>query len=177
MNHSSNSRITHRIRTIPNHIFVSKNCKPRTRHLYNPAKRILLSHSYEILSDSDRRAAYDRYGPEGLASTSDFGHNDQFGADLFANLFTDPAFGFPFAAGKKDDEIELEVTLEDLYLGKTIKMTLEREVYCRTCAGCASRVHYLSTFYVYSAELVPNPEASRINASSARAEAGSTPHS
>jgi len=64
--------------------------------------------------------------------------------EAFAQFF-EASFGFGFdfgdSPGDNSDEsiIPLEVTLDDLYNGKTIKMTLEREVICETCKGSGLR--------------------------------------
>jgi len=68
-------------------------------------------------------------------------------ADLFAQFFGGggPMFGFDFGAdmgpgrrrGKGEDSIiPYEVTLEDLYNGKSVKMNMEKEVVCGQCKGC-----------------------------------------
>lgn len=54
-------------------------------------------------------------------------------------------FGFDFGMGSngprrrprkgEDSIIPYEVTLQDLYNGKAVKMTMEREVVCSTCKG------------------------------------------
>lgn len=53
-------------------------------------------------------------------------------------------FGFDFGTGSnpprrprkgEDSIIPYEVTLEDLYNGKGVKMTMEREIVCNTCKG------------------------------------------
>jgi DnaJ family protein A protein 2 len=62
-------------------------------------------------------------------------------ADLFAQFF---GGGFEFGPGTgaprrrrkgEDSVIQQEVTLEDLYNGKHLKMNLEKEVVCGTCKG------------------------------------------
>ena len=53
-------------------------------------------------------------------------------------------FGFDFGPGSRgprrtkgqDSNIPYEVTLEDLYNGKTVKMNMEKEVVCGVCKGC-----------------------------------------
>ncbi len=73
--------------------------------------------------------------------------------DLFAQFFTSGGFGgggfggFEFDLGGggggprrrakgQDSIIPYEVTLEDLYNGKHVKMDMEREVPCGSCKGC-----------------------------------------
>lgn len=95
---------------------------------------------YEILSDSQSRAAYDAGGMDGLnASNGMPGMNDIF-AQFFAGGGN--SFGFDFGPGhggrrrgKGDDVLNYDVTLEDLYNGKSVKMNMEKEVVCVLCKG------------------------------------------
>jgi len=106
--------------------------------------------AYEILSDSQRRSVYDSHGMEGLSGPSGPGGMDA--ADLFAQFFApaNPMFGFDFGPdvgggrrrGKGEDSIiPYEVTLEDLYNGKSVKMNMEKEVICGQCKGTGARGH------------------------------------
>lgn len=66
-------------------------------------------------------------------------------ADIFAEFFGGAArFGFEFGPGSggtnrrrkgQDSVIPYEVTLEDLYNGKTVKMNMEKEALCGACKG------------------------------------------
>jgi DnaJ family protein A protein 2 len=77
------------------------------------------------------------------------GHGDPMdAANLFAQFFANgggpPMFGFDFGPemggrrrGKGEDSIiPYEVTLEDLYNGKSVKMNMEKEIICGVCKGC-----------------------------------------
>jgi DnaJ family protein A protein 2 len=64
--------------------------------------------------------------------------------DLFAQFFSgnSTSFGFDFGPGhggrrrgKGDDVLNYDVTLEDLYNGKSVKMNMEKEVVCALCKG------------------------------------------
>ena len=83
---------------------------------------------------------YDRYGMEGISG----GHGGGPGmdpADVFAQFFGGMNFGFDYGPGgfgmrkKGEEKISIDVTLEDLYNGKSVKMSLEREVVCGVCNG------------------------------------------
>jgi DnaJ homolog subfamily A member 2 len=102
---------------------------------------------YEILSQSDSRDAYDTYGMEGITGHAGRGPGVD-AADLFAQFFgggdAEPMFGFNFGPGGgasrrrrkgEDSVIPQEVTLEDLYNGKHVKMNMEKEVVCGGCKG------------------------------------------
>jgi DnaJ family protein A protein 2 len=94
---------------------------------------------YEILSETRSRATYDAHGMAGLAT-----HGDPDGmnpADVFAEFFFggghfefDPAGSNRRKKGQ-DTIIPYDVTLGDLYNGKSVKMNLEKEVLCGTCKG------------------------------------------
>ena len=93
------------------------------------------------MSDPDARAAYDSEGMAGLTGGADGPGNP---ADLFAQFFAtgNPMFSFDFGpdtgrrAGKGDDSvIPHDVTLEDLYNGKSVKINMEKDVVCTQCRG------------------------------------------
>ena len=92
------------------------------------------------MSDSQSRAAYDSGGMDGLNPTNGMpGMNDLF-AQFFAG--NGASFGFDFGPGnggrrrgKGDDVLNYDVTLEDLYNGKSVKMNMEKEVVCALCKG------------------------------------------
>lgn len=64
-------------------------------------------------------------------------------ADIFAQFFGDNMFSFAPGGGRPgrrhgkgdDSVIPYEVTLEDLYNGKTVKMNMEKEAVCGQCKG------------------------------------------
>lgn len=71
--------------------------------------------------------------------------------ELFAHLFgNDGRTGFTFEAFEKrprrrgNSVTYYDVTLEDLYNGKTVKINLEKEIVCGQCDGCVSYTEPLS---------------------------------
>ncbi|KAF8907328.1 hypothetical protein CPB84DRAFT_1768933 [Gymnopilus junonius] len=99
--------------------------------------------AYEILSDGNKRAVYDTHGMEGLSGPGSGGHGME-AEEIFAQFFGRQMFGFDFGPdarrGKGEDSIiPHEVTLEDLYNGKSIKMNMEKEVVCAVCKGSGAR--------------------------------------
>lgn len=98
-----------------------------------------ISHAYEILSNSEKRQIYDNYGEGGL--NGEGGHGGGMNAeDLFAQFFGGGFFGG--AGGRprgprrtEDMNFSLQVTLEELYKGKTAKIAVQRKVICAKCAG------------------------------------------
>ncbi len=88
----------------------------------NKFKKISAAH--EVLSDPDKRQAYDTHGKAGLEGA---GGVDNF--DLFSQLFGGGGRRHPPAERRgKDVRHTLRVTLEDLYCGRTRKMAVERKV-------------------------------------------------
>ncbi|KAK9474900.1 uncharacterized protein V1510DRAFT_410967 [Dipodascopsis tothii] len=105
-----------------------------------------VSHAYEILSDSQKREIYDRYGEEGLQGGGDMGGMNGASAEaLFSQFFGGGGGGFGgmFGAGgrpsgprrSRDIVHSLRVRLEDLYKGKISKLALTRSKTCDKCEG------------------------------------------
>ncbi len=102
--------------------------------------------AYEVLSDTQKRAAYDRYGHAGV-DPSVGGAGGQQGFDGFADAFSD-IFGDIFGGGRggrsnvyrgADLRYNLEITLEEAARGaeKTIRIPTVEE--CGTCNGSGAK--------------------------------------
>ena len=97
--------------------------------------------AYEILSDSERRAVYDRYGHEGLDSRgfhSNFGGFGSF-SDIFDAFFGggDPfgGGGAPGAAQGGDVMVAVEISLEEAAAGANVEVSYEAVDVCARCHG------------------------------------------
>ncbi|MEA2455069.1 MAG: molecular chaperone DnaJ [Thermoleophilaceae bacterium] len=113
--------------------------------------------AYEILSDAERRATYDRYGFEGLDSRGFGSAAHGFGsfADIFDAFFGgDPfgAFGGRAAAGRVqggDVGVEVQITLEQAARGATVPVAYDLVDACERCGGSraepGSDVHVCAT--------------------------------
>jgi molecular chaperone DnaJ len=102
-----------------------------------------LNEAYQHLSDSQKRAAYDRYGH---AAFEHGGLNDGFAssmADIFDDLFGDfVGRRGRGTAGKErgaDLRYNLEITLEEAYQGKNATLKLPTSVTCETCGGSGAK--------------------------------------
>jgi molecular chaperone DnaJ len=113
--------------------------------------------AYEILSDPERRATYDRYGFEGLESRGFDSATHGFGsfADIFDAFFGgDPfgAFGGRAAAGRVqggDVGVEVQISLEQAARGTTVEVSYDLVDACERCGGSraepGSSVHTCTT--------------------------------
>jgi molecular chaperone DnaJ len=96
--------------------------------------------AYEVLSETDKRAAYDRFGHAGVNNQPGGGG----GGDAFNDIFGD-VFGDIFGAGRRggrsqvfrgaDLRYELELTLEQAVAGDSVNLELPTQVECTRCEG------------------------------------------
>ncbi len=107
--------------------------------------------AYEVLSDDQKRAAYDRFGHAGVNSGAGFGGGAGPGAggfgdfgDVFGDIFGD-VFGqggrraSASAYAGRDFEYALELTLEEAAFGveRRVRVTVPRA--CETCDGSGAK--------------------------------------
>ncbi|KAL9168352.1 hypothetical protein ABFS82_04G009100 [Erythranthe guttata] len=86
-----------------------------------------INNAYEVLSDSEKRGIYDRYGEEGLKQHAASGGRGGGGGmniqDIFSSFFGGGSMEEEERVIKGDDVVvELDATLEDLYMGGTLKV-------------------------------------------------------
>jgi molecular chaperone DnaJ len=98
--------------------------------------------AYDVLSDTEKRARYDRYGQAGLEGMAmpDFSNGasifDLFG-DLFGGLFNERAQRG--AQGGEDLVYSLELTLAEAYHGCKKTINYPREEPCTDCRGSGAK--------------------------------------
>ena len=94
--------------------------------------------AYEILSDAERRATYDRYGHEGLRSGGYSPNFEGFGsiADLFNAFFGGGAVGGRAGPAQGGDiAVALEIDLNEAASGVTRKVAFDAIDRCERCHG------------------------------------------
>lgn len=104
--------------------------------------------AYETLSDAQKRAAYDQYGPDGA---NGFGGQGSFGGfdggagfggfeDIFSSFFGGGATRNPNAPRQGDDlQYRVNLSFEEAVFGAEIEIHYNREVTCKTCSGSGAK--------------------------------------
>lgn len=103
-----------------------------------------IKEAFDVLSDQDRRAQYDRFGhtADGLGGNG-FGGFSGFGG--FADIF-ETIFGAGMNTGRasgpergNDLRYDLEITLQDVAFGLETTVSVQRTETCETCRGSGAR--------------------------------------
>ena len=102
----------------------------------------------ETLSDAQKRAAYDQYGPDGA---NGFGGQGSFGGfdggagfggfeDIFSSFFGGGATRNPNAPRQGDDlQYRVNLSFEEAVFGAEKEIHYNREVTCKTCSGSGAK--------------------------------------
>lgn len=104
--------------------------------------------AYDVLSDSNKRSRYDRFGHSGVQGSADFhtysNINDVFSAfsDIFGSSVFGDFFGQQQSRSRKqrgdqgsDLRLNLQVTLEEIATGVEKTVRIKHYKTCQTCSG------------------------------------------
>ena len=104
--------------------------------------------AYETLSDDQKRAAYDQYGPDGA---NGFGGQGGFGGfdggagfggfeDIFSSFFGGGTTRNPNAPRQGDDlQYRVNLSFEEAIFGSEKEVHYNREATCKTCSGSGAK--------------------------------------
>jgi len=103
--------------------------------------------AFEVLNDSQKRAAYDQFGHEGV-NPSGMGGQHGAGAsnfsDIFGDVFGDIFGGARGAGGQRvyrgaDLQYNLEISLDEAVAGSSAKIRIPTKLKCKTCSGSGAK--------------------------------------
>ena len=100
-----------------------------------------INEAYGVLSDDDKRAAYDRFGHAGVQGTGGMPDFTVDFADIFEEFFGFGGFGRSSQRSRNmprrgaDLQIKLELTFEEAVFGADKEVEFARDEICSTCQG------------------------------------------
>lgn len=101
------------------------------------------SEAYEVLSDSDKRAKYDRFGHQGMGNQGFQDVNDIFSSfgSIFEDFFGMGGGGQQRGGAKRGSDLryDMAIEFEEAVFGVEREVEIERPVRCETCSGTGAK--------------------------------------
>jgi molecular chaperone DnaJ len=106
--------------------------------------------AYDVLSNPDKKARYDRFGHQGMngggGNGAGFSNMDDI-FSAFGDIFGDSPFGDMFNRGRGGQRvrkgtnlrIKLRLNLEEIANGVEKKIKVKRQIICTTCEGTGAK--------------------------------------
>lgn len=103
-----------------------------------------IQQAYAVLSDKQKRAAYDQFGHAGvdpsMGGGAGFGGFGDVFEDIFENIFSGGRGGRQSRGYRGADlQFNVQVTLEEAAVGKEVEITVPRHGTCSTCNGSGAK--------------------------------------
>eukprot|EP00758_Cryptobia_borreli_P004587 Tbor_TRINITY_DN4473_c0_g1::TRINITY_DN4473_c0_g1_i1::g.7994::m.7994/K09502/DNAJA1; DnaJ homolog subfamily A member 1 len=122
-----------------------KNSSPEAPEKFKQA-----AEAYEILSDKDKRALYDKHGKSSVDGSGSAGGGTGMGNfnadDIFASFFGGKGSKQHAGPSKpRDILVVIELSLEEMYCGTTKKLVIRRSRKCKSCEGTGSADKKITT--------------------------------
>ena len=113
--------------------------------------------AYEVLSDADKKAQYDRYGHAGMNNNrGGFGGGNMNTDDIFSqfgDIFGDDVFGSFFGGGRRGGgggtksrgvrgsnlRVKIKLNYEEIAKGVTKNIKVKKHISCTTCNGSGAK--------------------------------------
>ncbi|HEV3326763.1 MAG TPA: molecular chaperone DnaJ [Puia sp.] len=112
--------------------------------------------AYEVLSDAEKRAQYDRYGHAGLSNNGRGSAGGNMNMDdifsQFGDIFGDDIFGSFFGGGRRGGgnsrsrgvrgsnlRVKIKLNYEEIAKGVTKNIKVKKYVSCTTCSGSGAK--------------------------------------
>jgi len=97
--------------------------------------------AYEVLSDQEKKAAYDQFGHSGVSGVGQSGFQDFDFGDIFGDLFGDVFGGRTQSRTRRGNDLQfkLDLSLKEAIFGIKRQITIPKQVGCNNCKGSGAK--------------------------------------